>query len=324
MTDAPIEIHGLVKRFGAVTALDGLDLKVEAGTVHGFLGPNGAGKSTAIRTMLGLYRPDAGRVRILGEDPEKNASSINRRLAHIPGEVALWPNLTGGQVLDALAGLRGARDEARERELLERFDLDPGKRVRTYSKGNRQKVCLVAALAAPVDLFLLDEPTSGLDPLMERVFTEVIAELAARGATVLLSSHILSEVQALCSRVTIIKDGRAVEDGELAALRALSLTSIRIGAEAGARDAIEKELRALVGEPDHEGGRILVQVDSELVPRVLAIAAANAVSDIRVEPASLEDLFLSHYAGDPMSAELPQPLRRREPRHRGRRRGGHQ
>ena len=195
--DSPIRIRGLTKRFGRLTALDGLDLTVAAGSVHGFLGPNGAGKSTTIRVLLGLYRPDAGEVRVLGRDPGRSASAINREISYVPGDVALWPNLTGGQVLDVLAGLRGARDRAREEALIERFDVDPSKKVRTYSKGNRQKVALVAALAAPTRLLVLDEPTSGLDPLMERVFTEEVSAAASAGRTVLLSSHILAEVQRL-------------------------------------------------------------------------------------------------------------------------------
>ncbi|WP_235931568.1 ABC transporter ATP-binding protein [Actinomyces respiraculi] len=302
----PIEVSGLVKRFGRVTALDGLDLSIEPGTVHGFLGPNGAGKSTAIRTLLGLYQPDAGSVRVLGEDPTTQAAAINRRLAYVPGDVALWPNLTGGQALDALAGLRGARDTAAEAELIERFDLDPSKRVRTYSKGNRQKVALVAALSAPVDLFILDEPTSGLDPLMERVFTEVVAGLRARGATVLLSSHILAEVQAVCSRVTIIKGGRVVQDGDLAALQALTDIRVSLGVEAAAVPDLLSALTAAGCEAgsvsrsdDGDRSRLVLQVPSALLPPVLAEVSARGLVDVRVEPATLEDLFLSHYESAP-------------------------
>ena len=203
-SEPPVHVRGLVKRFGHFRALDHLDLEVESGSVHGFLGPNGAGKSTTIRVLLGLYRPDEGSVSVLGREPWRDAALINRQVSYVPGDVALWPALTGGQVLDALAGLRGSRDADREAELIERFDLDPTKRVRTYSKGNRQKVALVAALAAPTRLLVLDEPTSGLDPLMERVFTEEVARAAGEGRTVLLSSHILAEVQRLCSAVTII------------------------------------------------------------------------------------------------------------------------
>ena len=309
----PIEVSGLVKHFGRVRALDGLDLSVEAGTVHGFLGPNGAGKSTAIRTLLGLYRPDAGSVRVLGESPTTQAAAVNRRLAYVPGDVALWPRLTGGQALDALAGLRGTRDRAAEAALIERFGLDPSKRVRTYSKGNRQKVALVAALSAPVDLFILDEPTSGLDPLMERVFTEVVTELSARGATVLLSSHILAEVQALCSRVTIIKNGRVVEDGDLAALQALARTRVSLGTDVGLLPQLLGSLReagceedSISRRDDGERCHLVLQVPATRLPPVLAAVSSQGLVDVRVEPATLEDLFLSHYTSEPASEAGPQ------------------
>lgn len=295
-----IKAEGLIKSFGKVKALDGLDLGVGKGQIHGFLGPNGAGKSTTIRVLLGMYHTDGGRARVLGMDPTREASAINRRLAYVPGSVSLWPNLTGGQVLDTLAGLRGSRDRAREEELTERFDLDLTKKVRTYSKGNAQKVALVAALSAPVDLLILDEPTSGLDPLMERVFTDVVREAAEAGATVLLSSHILAEVQDLCSHVTIIKDGRTVESGDLSYLRSLAETAIRIGVgEADARRPRLVEALAGLGAPVRPTGtRVEAHVPSSLVPKVLGAVANLGVDDVQVEPASLEDLFMSHYSGD--------------------------
>ena len=295
-----IEAEGLIKSFGKVKALDGLDLGVGKGQIHGFLGPNGAGKSTTIRVLLGMYHTDGGRARVLGMDPTREASAINRRLAYVPGSVSLWPNLTGGQVLDTLAGLRGSRDRAREEELTERFDLDLTKKVRTYSKGNAQKVALVAALSAPVDLLVLDEPTSGLDPLMERVFTDVVREAAEGGATVLLSSHILAEVQDLCSHVTIIKDGRTVESGDLSYLRSLAETAIRIGVgEADARRPRLVEALAGLGAPVRPTGtRVETHVPSSLVPEVLGVVAELGADDVQVEPASLEDLFMSHYSGD--------------------------
>ena len=292
---APIRVRGLVKRFGRLTALDGLDLTVAPGRVHGFLGPNGAGKSTTIRVLLGLYRPDGGEVRVLGRDPAREASAINREVSYVPGDVALWPNLTGGQVLDALAGLRGARDRARENDLIERFDVDPSKKVRTYSKGNRQKVALVAALAAPTRLLILDEPTSGLDPLMERVFTEEVAAAAAAGRTVLLSSHILAEVQRLCSAVTIIKDGRVVEDGGLEHLQSLAATRIELRADPERLAALEAALAPLGAVPERDGDRLVLQVGSQRVPEVLGAVAEQRIVDVRCEPASLEDLFLRHY-----------------------------
>src|SRR5690348_5477567 len=220
-----ISITGLVKRFGTTIALDGLNLDVAAGTVHGFLGPNGAGKSTTIWILLGMLRADAGELTLLGGDPWRDAVELHRRLAYVPGDVALWPNLTGGEVIDLLGRLRGGLDATRRADLIERFGLDPTVKARAYSKGNRQKVALIAALASDVELLLLDEPTAGLDPLMEAAFRRCIEEERQRGRTVLLSSHILSEVEALCDRVTIIRSGRAVETGSLADLRHLTRTS---------------------------------------------------------------------------------------------------
>src|SRR5919109_178311 len=240
-----ISIAGLVKSFGSVRALDGLDLDVAEGEVHGFLGPNGAGKSTTIRVLLGLLRATSGEVRLLGGDPWADAVALHRRLAYVPGDVSLWPNLTGGEAIDLLGRLRGGLDEARRAELLDRFELDPRKKSRTYSKGNRQKVAVVAALASDVELLLLDEPTSGLDPLMEEVFRECIADERRAGRTVLLSSHILAEVEALCDRMTIIRAGRTVETGSLDELRHLTRTSIQVETVAPAGD-----LAALAGVHD--------------------------------------------------------------------------
>src|SRR6478672_10137919 len=222
-----ISVSGLVKTFGPTRALDGLDLTVETGEVHGFLGPNGAGKSTTIRVLLGLLRANAGNVRLLGGDPWADAVELHRRLAYVPGDVNLWPNLSGGEAIDLLGRLRGGLNAKRRADLLARFDLDPTKKGRAYSKGNRQKVALVAALASDVELLILDEPTSGLDPLMEEVFRECVADERSRGRTVLLSSHVLSEVEALCDRVTIIREGQTVETGTLAELRHLARTSVR-------------------------------------------------------------------------------------------------
>src|SRR5438067_9130761 len=221
-----IEIAGLRKDFGRTRALDGLDLCVERGEVHGFLGPNGSGKSTTIRVLLGLLRADGGAVRLLGGDPWDDAVALHRRLAYVPGDVGLWPTLTGGEAIDLLGRLRGGLDPARRDELLQRFELDPTRKVRTYSRGNRQKVALVAALAADAELFVLDEPTSGLDPLMEAVFTQCVGELRAAGRSVLLSSHILAEVEKLCDRVTIIRAGRTVERGTLDELRHLTRSTV--------------------------------------------------------------------------------------------------
>jgi ABC-2 type transport system ATP-binding protein len=290
-----INVRGLVKRFGAVTAVDGLDLRVPAGQVHGFLGPNGAGKSTTIRVLLGLYRADAGQVRVLGLDPATDAARITRRVSYVPGEVTLWPNLTGQDVLDALAGLRRRRDRAAERRLVDAFALDPRRPVRAYSKGNRQKVALVAAFAAPTDLLVLDEPTSGLDPLMEEVFGGCVADAARAGRTVLLSSHILAEVERLCEAVTIIKDGRPVESSRLADMRHLAASEVTARVPEAAVAAVTDGLRAL-GLPVHPAGPdVRASVPRALVGPVLGLLAAADARDITCTPARLEDLFLRHY-----------------------------
>src|SRR3984885_2762263 len=256
-----IEVSGLRKSYGATIALDGLDLGVAAGEVHGFLGPNGAGKTTTIRILLGMLRSGGGSVRLLGGDPWREAVALHRRLAYVPGDVTLWPSLTGGEVIDLLGRLRGGLDPQRRAELLERFQLDPRKKGRTYSKGNRQKVALVAALASDVELLILDEPTSGLDPLMEEVFREVIRQEKARGdRTVLLSSHILSEVEALCDRLTIIREGRVVETGTLAELRHLTRTTIQAELS-GPPDGLES-LPGIHGLRT-DNGRVVFDVDTE-------------------------------------------------------------
>src|SRR5664279_6449883 len=223
-----LSTSGLTKNFGSTRALDGLDLSVKAGEVHGFLGPNGSGKTTTIRVLLGSLRADSGNVELLGKDPWRDAVELHRRLAYVPGDVGLWPNLTGGEVIDLFGRLRGDFNRRRRDELLERFQLDPTKKTGSYSKGNRQKVALVAALASDVELLLLDEPTSGLDPLMEAVFQDCIREESAHGRTVLLSSHILAEAEALCDRVSIIRSGRVVQHGTLAELRHLTRTTVTV------------------------------------------------------------------------------------------------
>src|SRR3954463_5584846 len=254
-----IETQGLVKRFGSTCALDGLDLTVEQGQVHGFLGPNGAGKSTTIRVLLGLLRKDAGEARLFGGDPWRQAAELHGRLAYVPGDVNLWPNLTGGEVIDLLGRLRGGLDETRRAQLLDRFDLDPTKKGRSYSKGNRQKVALVAALASDVELLVLDEPTSGLDPLMESVFRDCVDEFRTEGHTVLFRSHILAEVERLCERVSIIRAGRCVESGSLAELRHLTRPSI-----VAALERVPQGLAALPGVHDVEidGLRVQLEVDT--------------------------------------------------------------
>lgn len=292
MTDHAIEVAGLVKTFGRSRALDGLDLTVETGSIAGFLGPNGSGKSTTIRILLGLLRADSGRARLLGGDPWRDAVTLHRRIAYVPGDVTLWPNLTGGQAIDILSALRGDVDRARRDELIERFDLDPSKRARTYSKGNRQKVALVAALSSRAELLILDEPTSGLDPLMERIFTGCVREAAHEGRSVLLSSHIFAEVEALCDTITIIREGRTVESGTLAELRHLHRSTMSV-----TTDVSEAAFRELPGIADltSEGDRVTFTVSDADLPAVLGRLAELRPRSVVSAPPSLEDLFLRHY-----------------------------
>jgi ABC-2 type transport system ATP-binding protein len=293
MTDA-ISVSGLHKSFGRTHALNGLDLTVSTGEVHGFLGPNGAGKSTTIRVLLGLLRADAGTVRLLDGDPWRDTAELHRRLAYVPGDVTLWPNLSGGEVIDLLGRLRGGLDQKRRASLLERFDLDPTKKGRTYSKGNRQKVALVAALASDVELLILDEPTSGLDPLMEAVFRECIDEERDNGRTVLLSSHILAEVEALCDRVSIIRDGRTVDTGTLSQLRHLTRTSIT-----AELTTPPTGLADLPGVHDlvEDGARIRFDVDNDHLDAALRHLTTFGVRSLTSQPPTLEELFLRHYEG---------------------------
>lgn len=290
-----ISVSGLHKSFGRTHALDGLDLEVEAGEVHGFLGPNGAGKSTTIRVLLGLLRADSGAVQMLGKDPWHDAVDLHRHIAYVPGDVTLWRNLSGGEVIDLYGRLRGGLDSARRAELLERFELDPTKKGRTYSKGNRQKVALVAAFASEVELLILDEPTSGLDPLMEEVFRACVAEERDRGRTVLLSSHILSEVEALCRRVSIIRKGRRVESGSLTELRHLTRTSVTA--------ELAGEPNGLSGLPgvhnvDIQGRQVKLQVDTDKMDAVLRQLTQVGVRSLISTPPTLEELFLRHYQDD--------------------------
>ncbi|MFT8395525.1 ABC transporter ATP-binding protein [Propionibacterium sp.] len=289
--DAVIEISGLTKSYGPFQALKGLDLTVHRGEVHGFLGPNGAGKSTTIRILLGLLRADAGHVQILGEDPWRDVVVLHRRLAYVPGDVSLWPSMTGGEAIDLLGSLRGGLDEHRRAELIERFALDPTKRGRQYSKGNRQKVAIVAALASDVELLVLDEPTSGLDPLMEKAFQKTLGEAKGQGTTVLLSSHILAELETLADRLSIIRDGRIVQEGTLAELRGHTLTAIHAVLERPARRA---EL-PLLHDVIMDGDRLTATADSERIGEAMESLLPLGISSLTVEPPSLESLFLGLY-----------------------------
>jgi ABC-2 type transport system ATP-binding protein len=303
-----IEVSGLRKSYGRTVALAGLDLGVAAGEVHGFLGPNGAGKTTTIRILLGLLRAGGGTVRLLGGDPWREAVALHRRLAYVPGDVTLWPGLTGGEVIDLLGRLRGGLDAGRRAALIERFALDPAKKARAYSTGNRQKVALIAALATDAELLILDEPTAGLDPLMEAVFRDCVRQERDRGRTVLLSSHILSEVEALCDRVTIIRAGVTVESGTLAQLRHLTRTSITaelaarpaLGGLAGLHDVLITPGPGLIT-------RLHCEVDASQLDELLRALVAAGVRSLVSRPPTLEELFLRHYAAADLGAAEPGP-----------------
>ncbi|SDQ50421.1 ABC transporter ATP-binding protein [Thermostaphylospora chromogena] len=303
---AAIATSGLVKTFGATRALDGLDLTVNAGEVHGFLGPNGAGKSTTIRILLGILRADAGSVTVLGGDPWADAVALHRRMAYVPGDVELWPNLTGGEAIDLLGSLRGGLNKRRRDELIERFDLDPSKKGRTYSKGNRQKVAIVAALASDAELLLLDEPTAGLDPLMEVVFQDVIREVKAAGRTVLLSSHILAQVEKLADRISIIRLGRIVQSGTLAEMRHLTRTTVEADTAAPVTG-----LDRLPGIHDAEvsGSRVRFAVDGAHLDGAIKHLSGFGIRALTSHPPTLEELMLRHY-GDDLATETGTAARR--------------
>lgn len=295
--DLVIEARGLVKRFGGTTALDGLDLAVSVGEVHGFLGPNGSGKSTTIRAILGQLRLGAGTLKVFGLNPLREAVAIHDRLAYVPGDTALWPNLSGGECIDLLGHFNGHQNTRRRSRLIERFDLDPTKRARTYSKGNRQKVALIAALSADVELLVLDEPTSGLDPVMEAEFQRAIREASGEGRTVLLSSHILDEVEALCDRITIIRSGRTVSAGSLDELRANTRTTI----EAVTEQPLPRRLAGVVtavSEPHPRGVHSSLSVVPEAIGPVLVALAERGLVSLTARPPSLDELFLEHYRDD--------------------------
>ena len=296
LSNCVVEARSLVKRFGAVTALDGLDLSVRTGEIHGFLGPNGAGKSTTIRALLGQLRLSSGTVAVFGQDAWRHAVDIHSRLAYVPGDTMLWPNLTGGQCIDLLGGFHGAMNRARRDELIERFDLDPTRRFRTYSKGNRQKVALVAALACDVELLVLDEPTSGLDPLMEAVFQAVVTERSASGTSVLLSSHILAEVETLCDRLTVVRAGRATFTGPLSQLRSSAATAVDVVTPA-AIPGLEHVtgVSRLRSQTEPRGHRTTLLAQAAALPTVLTTVGAARPLQVTVHPPSLEQLFLDQY-----------------------------
>lgn len=300
--EAAIRVTALQKAYGATVALDGLDLEVARGEVHGLLGPNGAGKTTAIRILLGLLRADDGETTVLGKDPWASSVELHRRLAYVPGDVELWPNLTGGEVIDLLTDLRGGIDRAHRDRLVARFDLDPTKKGRTYSKGNRQKVAIVAALASDAELFILDEPTAGLDPLMEAIFKEEIRRLQGEGRTVLLSSHLLAQVEELCDRISIIRQGRVVESGTLTELRHLTRTTVTaettsppdgVDGWPGVHD---------VSVDDHQVG---FDVDGEHLGAAIEKLAGLGIRTLTSRPPTLEQILLRHYEADLPTAGEP-------------------
>ncbi|MBM7699450.1 ABC transporter ATP-binding protein [Kurthia huakuii] len=289
-----IEMHHVTKTFGHVTALDGVDLAVEQGEIFGFIGPNGAGKSTTIRVLLGMLRKTSGEALLFDEDAWANAVAIHKRLAYVPGDVSLWPNLTGGEVIDVLMRMNGQHHPQRREQLIERFQLDVTKKCRTYSKGNRQKVALIAALAMDVELYIFDEPTAGLDPLMERVFQEYVRDMKREGKTVLLSSHILSEVESLCDRVALIHNGKIVEMGTLEDLRHLTRVTMRV-------ETVESpsELDQLAGvfAVEQQGNVWHFDVEKDALPQVMGYLAPLRITQMETEPPSLEELFVRHYEG---------------------------
>jgi ABC-2 type transport system ATP-binding protein len=290
-----INIQGLTKEFGKTKALKGINLTVKRGEVHGFIGPNGAGKSTTIRILLGILRKTEGEITVLGGDPWRDAVELHRRILYVPGDVTLWPELSGGEIIDLLGRLHGGLNVSRKKRLLELFQLDPTKKSSTYSKGNRQKVALVAAFSCEADLYLLDEPTSGLDPLMEVIFQECVAEVKKAGKTVLLSSHILSEVETLCDRVSIIRQGQIVESGSLSQLRHLTRTTVTVETENPATG-----LDQLVGVYDvaQNGLKYRFSADSKVMTQIMGLLLPLGIKSLTVEPPSLEELFLRHYGDD--------------------------
>ncbi|MDN5854965.1 MAG: ABC transporter ATP-binding protein [Actinomycetia bacterium] len=298
--DVVVDVAGLTKTFGSFRALDGLDLQVHQGEVHGFLGPNGSGKSTTIRILLGLVRASGGQAKLFGGDPWHDAVRLHRRLAYVPGDVSLWPGLTGGECIDVIASTHGGLPAERRAELIERFDLDPSKRSDDYSKGNRQKVALVAALAADVDLLILDEPTSGLDPLMEKVFQDTVRERTHDGVTVLLSSHILSEVESLGDRVTIIRKGKTVTTGTLAEMRQHARTSVHAVTKSEPTELVNLGgVHDLAMVPTDGRYDVTFHVDTGQVDEAIGAVHAAGIRTLTAEPPSLDDLFLRNYESDP-------------------------
>ncbi|GGJ71206.1 ABC transporter ATP-binding protein [Virgibacillus salexigens] len=290
-----LQTTNLTKKFGKFTALDGVNIEVNEGEVYGFIGPNGAGKSTTIRILLGILKATKGNVTIFGKDAWSDAVSIHERIAYVPGDVNLWPNLTGGEVIDLFVKLRGGNNQSRREALIKRFELDPTKKCRTYSKGNRQKVALVAAFSSDADLYILDEPTSGLDPLMEKVFQDCVLEAKQAGKSILLSSHILSEVEKLCDRVGIIRQGKIIESGSLSEMRHLTRTNLLVETK---QDIVALSEVEGVHAIEREGNEISFQVDTEKLDDIIRYISKFGLVKLQSAPPTLEDLFMRHYEGN--------------------------
>ncbi|MCL2859484.1 MAG: ABC transporter ATP-binding protein [Oscillospiraceae bacterium] len=287
-----LKMNNVTKKFGKFTALDGVNLEINKGEIYGFIGPNGAGKTTTIRILLGVLQATSGNATILGKDVWNDAVSIHKDIAYVPGDVNLWDNLTGGEVIDLFIKLRGTSNKNRKEELIKKFDFDPSKKCRTYSKGNRQKVALVAALSSDAEVYILDEPTSGLDPLMEMTFQECLFDLKKQGKSIFLSSHILSEVEKLCDRVSIIREGKIIDTGTLKELRHLSRTHIEVDTKKEIKD-LEKQKG--VHDIQQNKDEIIFQVDNENLGNVISYLTQFEISSLRSTPPSLEELFMTHY-----------------------------
>jgi len=292
---AILKVNNVTKKFGNFTALDGINLEVNQGEVYGFIGPNGAGKTTTIRILLGILKATSGTATIFGQDAWTDAVEIHKRIAYVPGDVSLWPNLTGGEVIDLFVKLRGANNQNRREQLIKRFDLDPSKKCGTYSKGNRQKVALIAAFASDADLYILDEPTSGLDPLMELVFQECVQEIKAEGKSVFLSSHILSEVEKLCDRVSIIRQGKIIETGSLQELRHLTRTRVRVETAKPIENLTE--ITGVYEVEEFPGGAAF-QVEGDRLGEVIKYISNYDIISLESAPPTLEELFMHHYQGE--------------------------
>ena len=288
-----IQIENLTKFFGQFKALEDVNLEVKQGEIHGFIGPNGAGKSTTIRVLLGMLKADTGNITIFGKDTWQEAVSIHSRIAYVPGDANLWPNLTGGQIIDLFLNMRNSTiDNKRRDELIKYFELDPTKKCRTYSKGNLQKVLIISALASDADIYILDEPTSGLDPLMEQKFQNYLLDLKAQGKTILLSSHILSEVEKLCDHVSIIRKGKIIEEGTLEELRHLTRTNFEVTSSENLEGLENIEG---IHQVERENTTTTFQVDSENVNEVIQLLSQYKITHLTSAPPRLEDLFIRYY-----------------------------